>query len=109
MSPFISYQQNGIILWDQIQLAWLKLSALLVVFIVNFYLLIPLLLYKKHYLRYTITLFALLPLVICLEQKIVEQLNQQPAITMPSMSKGSPIEFSNEMPPPEGYRVKQAN
>lgn len=28
---------------------------------------------------------------------------------MPSMSKGSPIEFSNEMPPPEGYRVKQAN
>ena len=102
--PLFMYYQNNEFLWNKIITSWIQFSSLLIVFILNFYILIPQFLHKKCYFSYIAILLVILPLICCFELKLINWDSQEPVIAMPSMSTGYPIEFSSEMPPPQGFR-----
>lgn len=104
ISPLFVYRQDNQLLWELILRSWLFLTVLLMVFILNIYFLIPRLLHKKKYLRYVLMIIALLPLLTCIETQLSSQLSRPQTVAMPSMNKGLPLEFSKEMPAPEGFR-----
>ncbi len=104
MIPVFGNIESGIVAWNEVVLIWIQLVSLLVLFLLNVYLLIPRFLYRKDYFRYLLILTALLPLFTCIELSINESVQQQQALAMPSMNRGTPLVFSSEMPPPEGFQ-----
>lgn len=105
--PLVTGSVNGNFQWNEIHHDWLQLSILLLVFLGNTYFLIPRLLHKKLYLRFTLILFISLPLITCVELQLHTLLKAEQVESMPSMDKGAPIEFSSEMPAPEGFRLNE--
>lgn len=102
--PVFADTETGSISRDEIQLKWLQLGALFFLFLLNVYLLIPLLLHRKKYLNYFLILFVVLPLITCIELKTSDILQHHQALAMPSMYRDAPLVFSNEMPPPQGFK-----
>jgi hypothetical protein len=105
--PLVTGSDNGNFQWNQIHHDWLQLSVLLLVFSGNIYFLIPHLLHKKQYLRFILILIVSLPLITCVELQLHAILKLEQVETMPSMDKGAPLEFSSEMPAPEGFRLNE--
>lgn len=102
----------GVVFWDKILISWIQIGAFLCIFILNIYILIPLFLHKKQYLRYILSTIVVAPLILCFSQ-YAENLNKDNEITaMPPMEIGPdmpPMELSKDMPPPVGYKLKQKN
>lgn len=107
ISPLLVYQQNDQLQWELIFRSWLFLAGLFVVFILNIYFLIPRLLYSKKYIHYIFMISVLLPLLTCIETNLSSQLKRPLTVAMPSMNRGLPLEFSKEMPAPEGFKSNQ--
>ncbi len=104
ISPLFVYRDEKQWLGENVLTSWLFLFFLLLIFLLNIYYLIPKYLYQKRYLHYVLILIAFLPLLACLETNLSSHLNQPQTVAMPSMNKGMPLEFSNEMPAPEGFK-----
>ncbi|MCE1155014.1 MAG: LytTR family transcriptional regulator DNA-binding domain-containing protein [Bacteroidales bacterium] len=105
--PLFSNHQNGTYQWSEIHHDWLQLAVLFLIYIGNIAFIIPRYLHKKHYLHYLVVLLVALPLITCIELQLHTLLKQEQVVTMPSMDKGTPIEFSSEMPAPEGFRLTE--
>jgi len=104
ISPLFVYRDDKQWLGDGVLTSWLFLFFLLLIFLLNIYYLIPKFLYQKRYLHYVLIIIAFLPLLACIETNLASRLHHPQTVAMPSMYKGQPLEFSNEMPAPEGFK-----
>lgn len=102
--PVFGSIESGTVGWNEVLPDWIQLLFLLLLFLLNVYFLIPRFLYRKEYIRYLLILIALLPFITCTELKLNEMLQHQQELAMPSMDRGNPLVFSNEMPAPEGFQ-----
>ncbi len=93
-------QAEGILLWDRIMESWIKIASFLFVFILNIYVLIPLYLKKKQYERYILLILAITPLIICFSIGVENNYTTRSVTGMP------PMELSERMPPPAGFRLQ---
>jgi hypothetical protein len=107
MIPLLVHRQQDQLSWTAIIPSWIQILTLCVVFFINIYFLIPRLLYRKSYLHYIVSLMVVLPFLCCIELGLNNIFQQQQTIVMPSMNQVMPLEFSSEMPPPEGYRMQE--
>jgi len=107
ISPLFVYRQQDEQHWEPVFHSWVFLAGLLVVFILNIYILIPRFLHKKKYLYYVVMIIAILPLLTCIETQLSSRLKRPQTVAMPSMDQGLPMEFSKEMPAPEGFKTNQ--
>jgi len=105
--PFFRYRTYNLILWDRIYIDWIKMAALLVIFIFNVWVFVPSLLFKRKYYVYFISLFlicsTITPLAVWSQIRVDSYFNTN----MPPMeiSTGLPMELSSNMPAPEGYHI----
>lgn len=107
----LSYYQHRIfnkILWENVLAEWLIITVLMLVFFTNTYVLVPKLLFLKKYIRYiSITLLFTISFVglgVWLQQSFRAQNQKQ----MPAMEIGPglpPMELSQSMPAPLGYKM----
>lgn len=105
--PLLMYRSGDTVNWSELFPVWIQFAALLIIFLLNVYVLIPHLLHKKKYLRYILVLLVFLPLFCCIELKLSDSaVKPHSPVAMPSMNKGDPIHFSSDMPPPQGYKLK---
>lgn len=109
--PFFRYRAYELILWDKIYLDWIKMGALLIIFIINIFILVPNFLFKRKYFLFiagvAIALSIIIPVAIWSQTKVDEAYNAK----MPPMEIGSglPMELSSSMPAPEGYRIEKSS
>jgi len=99
--PLSTNRSNGMLIWEDIFESWIKMTPFLLVFIINIYILIPLFLRKKLYERYILLILAITPLIICFSMWGENKYNTGKITGMP------PMELSDKMPPPAGFRLPQ--
>jgi hypothetical protein len=107
-TPFFQHRNASTVDWKSVGLDWIRMSALCLIFILNGFVLVPKLLFKKKYLGYIgITLVALL-LVVGLSISLQLYVTPPEPISMPKMELGPgmpPMELGSKMPAPMGYRA----
>ncbi len=104
--PFLNYRINNLIAWDKIFNEWSKTTAMLTIFLINAYWLVPRYLFQKKYLAY-ITTGLLAILVIAGMSIFVQVFINPPPMSMPPMNLGPgmpPMELSAGMPAPIGFK-----
>lgn len=105
--PYFQNRQFEIVNWGKVFTEWIRLSAFLVIFVLNAFVLVPKLLFQKKYVAYIV--FSVLSILILISISVSLQLllrNFQP-LSMPPMNFGPgmpPMELGSKMPPPMGYR-----
>ncbi|MDD2285047.1 MAG: LytTR family DNA-binding domain-containing protein [Paludibacter sp.] len=107
---FTNRSSNGELIWTRIAVSWIKTGAFLLVFLLNIYVLIPLLLKKKQYERYVLIILAITPLIICFSLSIESRYSAGRITGMPPMELGPgmpPMELSDKMPAPAGFKLPQ--
>ncbi len=107
--PFFRYRTYNLILWDKIYIDWIKMTALLVIFIFNVSIFVPSFLFKRKYYAYFISLFLICSTVISLAVWSQIRVDSYFNTNMPPMeiSSGLPMELSSNMPAPEGYHINK--
>lgn len=107
--PVFTNEQYGQIKWQKVFDEWILITPFLIVFVLNIYLLIPLLLSKKQHINYVLWALLISTFFVCSGREIHNQLFKEKLTGMPPMVIGpgaAPMEFSKEMPPPEGFNSK---
>lgn len=104
--PFFSHRIENQINWGKVTVEWIRMSAFLVIFLLNTLWLVPGFLFKKKYKWYFI--FTFLAIVAVIVASIVMQYYLAPVhpLAMPQMELGPgmpPMELGPGMPPPIGY------
>lgn len=104
--PFFRNRVFGLIAWEKVYEEWIKISAYLLIFLLNIGVLIPKLIYKKKYKTYfTFTIIAII-FITTLSVWIQKELEAKSISQMPPMELGPgmpPMELSSSMPAPIGY------
>ena len=106
--PYLVQQSLNTIFWEKIFSEWIRMAALLILFLINIVFLVPRLLFTKKYLKYTFAgLFLILTINIgsVLLQHFV--IAPEP-VSMPKMELGPgmpPMELGSKMPAPMGFRA----
>ncbi|MDO9152387.1 MAG: histidine kinase [Paludibacter sp.] len=108
--PFFQNRIFGTVIWERVFNQWIIISAFLIIFILNTYILVPKILFLKKYLLY-IVLISFISATITFGV-IWIQLNHfsRNPIEMPPMEIGPglpPMELGTSMPPPKGFRPNQ--
>mgnify|MGYP003591366318 FL=1 len=107
----LTYYKNRVfdqVIWEKVIPEWIMVTALMLLFFVNIYILVPKLLFLKKYLAYTAAaLFTAIIITGCgmLLQNSFTERNPAP---MPPMEIGPglpPMELSQSMPAPMGYKI----
>lgn len=104
--PFLNYRINNLVVWDKIFNEWIKTTAMLIIFLINAYLLVPRFLFQKKYLTYIAS--ALLAILFIAGSSILIQVFiNPPPMSMPPMNLGPgmpPMELGAGMPAPIGFK-----
>lgn len=106
--PYLQEQSTNTIFWDKVLSEWVRIGALLILFLINIIFLVPRLLFAKKYLKYTFAgLFLILTINIgsvLLQHYVIAP---EP-VSMPKMELGPgmpPMELGSKMPAPMGFRT----
>lgn len=106
--PYLVQQSSNTIFWEKIFSEWVRMAALLILFLINIVFLVPRLLFAKKYLKYTFAgLFLILTINIgsvSLQHFVIAP---EP-VSMPKMELGPgmpPMELGSKMPAPMGFRA----
>jgi hypothetical protein len=108
--PFFKHRIYDVIQWDKVYIDWIKILALLIIFILNIVILVPKFLFtRKYYIYFTgilLVIMVVISLGIWSQLKVDAYFNAK----MPPMeiSSGLPMELSSSMPAPQGYRIENA-
>jgi len=105
--PFFNHRLNNSVDWTKVFEEWIRISSYLIIFSINFFVLVPLFLFKKKYRLYIGT--ALLVALALTGITVLFGLILTPAqpVTMPPMDLGPgmpPMELGSGMPAPIGYK-----
>lgn len=96
--------------WDKIIVTWIKVFSFFLIFLLNLYLFIPRFLENKNYEKYILYLLVVVPLIICLQTKIIAYYQTASPTGMPPMELGPgmpPMELSDQMPAPHGFKLPE--
>ncbi|MEI6752932.1 MAG: histidine kinase [Paludibacter sp.] len=108
--PFFQNRMFNIVDWSKVTGEWIKMFSFLVIFILNTYIFVPKILFKKKYLTYiAITLTAVIA-IIGIIIAIQTLIDPDQALSMPRMDLGPgmpPMELGKKMPPPMGFRAPE--
>ena len=108
--PFFQNRLFNIIDWEKVIGEWIRIFSFLVIFVLNAYIFVPKILFKKKYFSYigfTLTSVLVIIGIIILIQFIVTP--PQP-LAMPPMDLGPgmpPMELGSKMPAPMGFRTPE--
>ena len=106
--PFYNNRLFGKPLWNNIFEDWIHISAYLILFFINLYILIPQFLFQNKHRYYIVS--VLLVTIITVSLSVWSQVifSAKSTLEMPKMELGPgmpPMEMGSSMPLPEGYRV----
>ncbi|MFT3753540.1 MAG: histidine kinase [Paludibacter sp.] len=108
--PFFQHRNLNTVDWQNVTMDWIKMTSFCIIFILNGYILVPKLLFRKKYFPYIgITLLTLL-LIVGLSISLQLYLTPAEPISMPKMELGPgmpPMELGSKMPAPMGYRAPE--
>lgn len=108
--PFFQHRSLNTVDWQNVTMDWIKMASFCIIFILNGYILVPKLLFRKKYFPYIgITLLTLL-LIVGLSISLQLYLTPTEPISMPKMELGPgmpPMELGSKMPAPMGYRAPE--
>ncbi len=108
--PYLQKQSGNTIFWDKILSEWVRIAALLVLFLINIHFLVPRFLFQKKYLKYILFALSFVLVVNYGNVLLMHYVIDPEPVTMPSMDLGPgmpPMELGNKMPPPMGYRAPE--
>ena len=103
--PFFTNRFGNQIGWDMVFKEWIRMFSYMLIFLLNFYWLVPRYLFNKRYVVYGITTIVLILFVFGLSILFRDYLFPRP-IAMPRMDLGpgmAPMELGSGMPAPIGY------
>jgi len=104
--PFLNYRINNLVVWDKILNEWIKTAAMLIIFLINAYLLVPRFLFQKKYLTYIASVLLAI-LLIAGTSILIQVFINPPPMSMPPMNLGPgmpPMELGAGMPAPIGFK-----
>lgn len=110
--PLLGYYSDEGIEWDDVKRFWLSLLPFLILFVINNYLLIPFLLFKKRNIAYTVSILLIITLLFSAFPSLwykdipprAERLSG-----MPAENRKPPHEFTGEPPRgPQAFGSEQA-
>lgn len=104
--PFFIYRAHNTIEWEKIMGDWVRLLSFLIIFLVNSYLFVPRLLFKKKYFLYVGCTALVILVVISVSIFIRHFFNPEQPLYMPRMDYGPgmpPMELGSKMPAPMGF------
>ncbi|MFZ4456524.1 MAG: sensor histidine kinase [Bacteroidales bacterium] len=108
--PFFTNRLNNHINWDMVSKEWIRMFSYMLIFLFNFYWLVPRFLFNRRYVIYGITTFMVILLVFGFSILFREYLFPR-QIAMPRMDFGpgmAPMELGSGMPAPIGYNPEIA-
>ena len=106
--PFFNQWGFSSLDWEKLLSEWLRITAFLIVFLINILYLIPRLLIRQNYKFYII--YAVVLIVgVTFAELLLHSLLFAPPLEMPPMSLGSgiPMELSSGMPAPIGFKPER--
>ncbi|MDD2798323.1 MAG: histidine kinase [Bacteroidales bacterium] len=104
--PFFNQRIYNTVSWDKVTKEWIRMSSYLIIFILNIYVLVPQLLFKKKYVLYLSISFLVILVVFGISMMFRDYLFPR-QIAMPPMDFGPgmpPMELNSGMPAPLGYK-----
>jgi len=108
--PFFQHRNLNTVDWEKVGMEWIRMSSFCIIFVLNGFVLVPKLLFRKKYLPYVgVTLLSLF-LVVGLSIALQVYLTPPEPISMPKMELGPgmpPMELGSKMPAPMGYRAPE--
>ena len=105
--PFFNNRFNNSVDWGKLFEEWIRISSYLIIFVINFYILVPLFLFKKRYRTYIGIAIILVICVTGISILCILALTPAQPVTMPPMDFGPgmpPMELGIGMPAPIGYK-----
>lgn len=106
--PFYLYRTQNLINWDKVLADWVRLVSFLIIFVLNSYLFVPKLLFKKKYFFYVSCIALVILLIISTNVLLSQFLAPVQPLYMPPMDLGPgmpPMELGSKMPAPMGYKA----
>ncbi|OIP83178.1 MAG: hypothetical protein AUK44_05965 [Porphyromonadaceae bacterium CG2_30_38_12] len=106
--PYLVQQSSNTIFWEKILSEWLRMGALLLLFLINIIVLVPRLLFAKKYLKYTFAAILLVLFVNSVSILLQHYIFELEPVAMPKMELGPgmpPMELGSKMPAPMGFRA----
>ena len=108
--PFFQNRIFNIIDWGKVMTEWIRISAFLVIFILNTYIFVPRILFKKKYLYYILLTLTAVVAIIGIIISIQMLMTPDQPLAMPGMQPSPgmlPMELSKGMPLPPGFRTPE--
>ena len=108
--PFFQNRMFNIIDWGKVMGEWIRIFSFLVIFLLNTYIFVPKLLFKKKYLSYSLITLSAVILIIGIIIGIQLLITPAQPLSMPRMDLGPgmpPMELGRKMPPPMGFRTPE--
>jgi hypothetical protein len=106
--PFFQYRMFNVIVWDKVLGDWIRIFSFLVIFILNTFIFVPKILFKKKYIPYVISILITIFIVIAIIVAIQALMTPPQPLQMPRMDLGPgmpPMELGSKMPPPIGFKT----
>ena len=106
--PFFQNRLFNIIDWDKVLGEWIRIFSFLVIFILNTFIFVPKILFRKNYASYvgiTLTSTLVIIAIIIFIQVLITPVHP---VSMPPMDLGPgmpPMELGSKMPPPMGFKT----
>jgi hypothetical protein len=105
--PFFHDRVFGSVVWGKLWADWGMVAGFMLLFLLNVYVLVPLLFFRKRYPLYALFALLLAAITVFGTQKLAETLNPPKATEMPPMEIGPdmpPMELGHGMPADVGFR-----
>lgn len=106
--PYFQNRVFNVVLWEKVISEWITISALMLLFFLNVYVLVPKLLFPKKYLVYLLAAVTIMTLFIGSAVWCQLSFIARNPVQMPPMEIGPglpPMELSASMPAPMGFKV----
>lgn len=107
--PVLYNRLYGNVIWENVFESWIDISAFLVIFAVNTFILVPLFLIRKKYVSYLSSVVLIVAMFLTVDTIVWKELESKKIRRMPPMEIGPglpPMEFGKNMPLPEGFRLR---
>ncbi len=105
--PFFHDRVFGSVVWEKLWADWAMVTGYLLLFLLNVYLLVPYLLFKKRYLFFSAVILLFSASTVFLTLDMSQRINAPKAAEMPPMEIGPgmpPMELGHGMPATIGFK-----
>jgi len=107
--PVLYNRLYGNVIWENVFESWIDMTAFLVIFAVNTFILVPLFLIRKKYFSYFSSVIVIVAVLLSINVLVWKDNETGKVKRMPPMELGPglpPMELGKNMPLPKGFRLK---